>query len=937
MKTYNSLVILIMVIGVGYSQSWKYLNPVPTGNSLNSVKFTGADTGYAVGREGTVLKTVDAGKTWATLNSGGNEWLSSVSFTNSAVGIAVGIGGIILRTTDGGVTWTPYKVNGAAGLNSVVFVNAQLCFAVGSMGLILKSVDGGVSWTSTRFGDRYAELQSVCFVDTAIGYIFGKHGAGGLMLKTTDGGKVWTPHEIELKTIHSAFFSDAENGFAISDTERIVTSDGGVNWTTQNPGKSRLWTKSAFFLNSKTGFVVGIGDEGGLVAKTIDGGKSWTRQVSNAQSPLASVFFTDASRGCAVGDDGEIITTINGGQSWKRRIAGDRGWLHSVCFPGSDVGFATGDNGAVFATVNGGKTWNLQKTGVIFELTSVFFIDTKTGYCVGKAGTILKTINAGLTWKKLTSGTNALLYSVFFTDAMTGYVVGEGGVFKTTNAGEKWTPQVSGNEKGWLTSVLFINTDTGYIAGSHGAIFKTTNGGSNWMAQQSGTAKTLNSICFINDSTGFAVGEEKTILKTTNGGTSWGAQSYSSYAKDNFNSVCFLDENTGFIVGDNGSLGGKILKTVNGGATWMEDPCFTEKELKCICFPSEKNAVAVGINGTIMQRTLPVPPATAPVSAEKISALKNESAAVSPAPPNASAMQAKINRTAEIFEGWTECTGDMKGYFHSIWANGKKDIFVAGSNGLIRSGNRGKSWKTVLPGLCTFVWGASDNDIYAGGKALYHSNSGNQWDKQIDVSSLIQDIVAVGSGKVLAISQDGDVYITSNHGQNWSQSKLPLLNGNPAALRAYSANGIILVGGENGILLRSKDNGLTWYQVSFPGTHSIAGFWSPPGKPATIYANYSPISVTPDGCGLARSNDAGATWSPWLTFSIKSFTSSGGLWGTSANDFYIAYYEDFLHTRDGGVTWEHSKMGGSNNLGIGDAGNDVYLLGLDVIRRCSKP
>jgi hypothetical protein len=75
-------------------------------NPLWSIDFpiSGASqVGYAVGSQGTILKTYDAGMNWLPQQSGTNIKLNKVHFKDFDFGFAVGDGGIILRTTEGGV------------------------------------------------------------------------------------------------------------------------------------------------------------------------------------------------------------------------------------------------------------------------------------------------------------------------------------------------------------------------------------------------------------------------------------------------------------------------------------------------------------------------------------------------------------------------------------------------------------------------------------------------------------------------------------------------------------------------------------------------------------------------------------------------------------------------------------------------------------------
>ena len=60
MKKISLLVCFNFYAVFAFSQ-WTWQNPLPQGNYLNSVYFTNANTGYAVGGAGTIMKTVDAG------------------------------------------------------------------------------------------------------------------------------------------------------------------------------------------------------------------------------------------------------------------------------------------------------------------------------------------------------------------------------------------------------------------------------------------------------------------------------------------------------------------------------------------------------------------------------------------------------------------------------------------------------------------------------------------------------------------------------------------------------------------------------------------------------------------------------------------------------------------------------------------------------------
>ncbi|CAN5542646.1 hypothetical protein BH10BAC5_BH10BAC5_29340 [soil metagenome] len=82
--------------------------PVITLNSLNGICFTNNLTAFVcgtnLGNDCSVLKTTNAGLNWVRQNTGTNNILNSIYFKDANTGFAVGEAGTILRTTNGGVS-----------------------------------------------------------------------------------------------------------------------------------------------------------------------------------------------------------------------------------------------------------------------------------------------------------------------------------------------------------------------------------------------------------------------------------------------------------------------------------------------------------------------------------------------------------------------------------------------------------------------------------------------------------------------------------------------------------------------------------------------------------------------------------------------------------------------------------------------------------------
>jgi hypothetical protein len=103
-------------------------------------------------------------------------------------------------------------------------------------------------------------------------------------------------------------------------------------------------------------------------------------------------------------------------------------------------------------------------------------------------------------------------------------------------------------------------------------------------------------VSFTDASTGTVVGEGGTILRTTDGGTTWVHQL--SGTKNWLWGVSFTDANTGTAVGGSG-----IRRTTNGGTTWQSQSSETRNSLLDVSFTDANTGTAVGNFGTILRTT----------------------------------------------------------------------------------------------------------------------------------------------------------------------------------------------------------------------------------------------------------------------------------------------------------------------------------------------
>jgi photosystem II stability/assembly factor-like uncharacterized protein len=319
MKRIYILVIAICMMNIANAQ-WTTQNS-GTQNALFGVYFTDINTGYAVGSNGTIIKTINVGYNWTHLTSGTNVKLHSIYFPNANTGYAAGDNGTIIKTVDYGNTWLA-QTNDTTSLESIFFTDANTGFAVGTAtdvtltniyGVFLKTTNGGSTWTKKYFGPLSSwGLSSVFFTDANNGYVSGIH----CFLKTTDGGLNWIDTIHSPGNVYSLFFINSNIGYLTADAAIYKTNDAGKTWTFNYESPYVGSITHIYFPNINTGYAIG---DHSLILKTTDAGNSWSVQSYGYSSYDAynSVFFINENTGYIVGKQylggGYILKTTNGG------------------------------------------------------------------------------------------------------------------------------------------------------------------------------------------------------------------------------------------------------------------------------------------------------------------------------------------------------------------------------------------------------------------------------------------------------------------------------------------------------------------------------------------------------------------------------------------------------------------------------------------------
>lgn len=306
--------------------------------------------------------------------------------------------------------------------------------------------------------------------------------------------------------------------------------------------------------------------------------ETWIQQTSGTISNLNCVYFLNNTTGF-IGGDGVILKTTNGGINWININNQNTFSTFSIQFVNNSTGFA-GTNNKILKTSNSGLFWD---TTIFGGGRNLFFLNSNIGYSNKNNDpfSVWKSTNSGTSWDSISQiNTTNTVNNIYFVDVNTGFASGTyfvnmfaglyyADIWKTTNSGINWVVSFTSTMSTYFITVkkvIFINSQTGYAVGSMGSppssyLFKTSNSGVNWNTIP--ISNQMLSLKFIGNETGWFCGWDGKILYTLNGGSTILQQVSNTNAK--LNDVYMIDNLTGFITGDNGV----ILKTTNGGITGL--------------------------------------------------------------------------------------------------------------------------------------------------------------------------------------------------------------------------------------------------------------------------------------------------------------------------------------------------------------------------------
>jgi photosystem II stability/assembly factor-like uncharacterized protein len=312
---------------------------------------------------------------WRLRPTGTDAQLRGLDAESKTVAWASGSEGTVLRTVDGGRTWSSV---GPPGTRELEFRDIEafgrhdatiLSIGTGDASRIYRTEDGGDSWELVfQNADERAFYDCIDFFDRRHGLALSDPIAGKFrILATNDGGRSYQV----LPRAGMPPALEGEFAFAASGTCLVTV------------GRRHAW------------FATGGGPEA-RVFRSDDRGRTWSVSSTPIRSTesggIFSLAFADKERGLAVGGDfltpdvaiDALALTHDAGKSWSLVEDAPGGYRSGSDWlaPESHIAIAVGPTGSDVST-DGGRTWTLFDDG---SFDSVDCVRSVVCWASGEAG-----------------------------------------------------------------------------------------------------------------------------------------------------------------------------------------------------------------------------------------------------------------------------------------------------------------------------------------------------------------------------------------------------------------------------------------------------------------------------------------------------------------------------------------------------------------------
>ena len=291
-----------ILISENGGQSWNQV-PAPVSSDLVAIRFLNATHGWAVGHDGIVLHSADAGKTWSKQFDG----KQAAAVADAHFKRAVAAGDEQAKKAQDFVT--RFVEEGAdKPFLDVLFLNEKEGFLVGAFGTAFRTRDGGKTWAPLFWRVENPNAYHLYALATHGGELYAA-GERGLLLR-------WNREQERFVALESPYQGSF---FGMLDTGKEIiayglrgnvyaTSDGAATWRKIETPAPDSVVGATILADGRYALVT----VGGRILLNKKDGSGFDRLQARSPMPYASVAAVGGQSVVAVGARGIRVETING-------------------------------------------------------------------------------------------------------------------------------------------------------------------------------------------------------------------------------------------------------------------------------------------------------------------------------------------------------------------------------------------------------------------------------------------------------------------------------------------------------------------------------------------------------------------------------------------------------------------------------------------------